>query len=60
METKEKFTNMKYAPKDEEIVEKPEASVEKEKPKVLPKEKPKYKIGQLIRVSPTRLERFRG
>ena len=57
METKEKFTNMKYTSKDEEIIEKPSPE---EKPKVILKEKPKYKIGQLIRVSPTRLERFRG
>ena len=59
METKEKFTNMKYkyTSRDEEITEKPSPE---EKPKVILKEKPKYKIGQLIRVSPTRLERFRG
>jgi hypothetical protein len=46
-----------FVKKDTALVKKPEASPEKEKPV---KEKPKYEIGQLIRVSPTRLERFRG
>ena len=48
MEIEEKY---KDTSEDEIKVEKPKPSLEV---------KPKYRIGQAIRVNPTRIERFRG